>query len=69
LKVSGHEPIFSRTDDSIATRVKTIGHPEQCLYAKSEDETVGNKLRIELERRSSFFFDFARAAASHSLTC
>lgn len=60
LKELGLKPNLKRTNDSFAIRVRDIGYAEQCLYAKTEGEAIGIKERIELERRSSLFIDYAK---------
>jgi len=59
LKSQGYKPKLSRTDDSFAIRIREAGHPKQCLYASTEDEAVGIKLKIEGERNRSLFVDYA----------
>jgi integrase len=60
LKAAGYKPRLSRTNDSYAIRVREAGHRNQCLYASSEQEAVDIKQRLELERRSGLFVDYAK---------
>lgn len=59
LESQGYKPKLSRTDDSFAIRIRDTAHPKQCLYASTEDEAVGIKLKIEGERNRSLFVDYA----------
>ena len=60
LKAAGYKPRLSRTNDSYAIRVREARHRNQCLYASSEQEAVDIKQRLELERRSGLFVDYAK---------
>ena len=60
LKAGGYKPKLTRTNDSYAIRVREAGHRPQCLYASSEQEAVNIKQRLELERRSGLFVDYAK---------
>ena len=59
LDSKGYKPKLSRTDDSFAIRIREAGRPKQCLYASTEGEAVGIKLKIESERSRSLFVDYA----------
>jgi integrase len=60
LKAEGYKPKLARTNDSYAIRVREAGHRNQCLYASSEQEAIDIKQRLELERRSGLFVDYAK---------
>ncbi|EUC15021.1 site-specific integrase [Paraburkholderia hospita] len=60
LRAEGYKPKLARTNDQYAIRIREAGHRSQCLYASSEEEAIRIKQRIELERRSSLFIDYAK---------
>lgn len=60
LKAQGFKPKLSRTNDAYVVRVREAGKPKQTLTASSEQEAIGIKQRIELERRSGLFVDYAK---------
>ena len=60
LKANGYKPKLHRTDDSFAIRVREVGHRTQCLYAHSLQEAADVKQRLELERRTGMFVDYAK---------
>lgn len=60
LRADDYKPRLARTNDQYAIRVREAGHRKQCLYASSEEEAIRIKQRIELERSSSLFIDYAK---------
>ena len=60
LKAAGYKPKLARTNDSFAIRVRDAGHRNQYLYACSEQEAIDTKQRLELERRTGLFTDYAK---------
>ncbi len=60
LKAAGYNPKLSRMDDRFAIRVRDAGHRKQCLYENTLGEALKTQNRIEVERRSSLFIDYAK---------
>lgn len=60
LKADGYKPRLDRTNDRYLIRVREAGHPKQDLYAYSEEDAIRVKQRIESERNSSLFIDYAK---------
>jgi integrase len=60
LKAQGYKPKLSRTNDSYIVRVREAGKTKQCLPARSEQEAIDIKQRIELERRNGLFVDYSK---------
>lgn len=65
LKAAGYQPKLSRTNDKFAIRVRDLGHRHQCLYATSLGEASQIQKRIESERSTQYFADYA---LGHSIT-
>lgn len=59
LRAQGFKPKLHRTNDRYAVRVREAGKRRQCLYAESEREALNIRQRIELERRTGLFVDYA----------
>lgn len=60
LKAKGLKPKLARTNDNFAIRVRDAGHRKQTLYGTSEDAAIKIEQRIELERSTSLFIDYAK---------
>lgn len=60
LKAQGYKAKLSRTNDKYLVRVREGGKTKQTLPARSEQEAIDIKQRIELERRSGLFIDYSK---------
>lgn len=60
LKGQGFKPNLSRTNDAYIVRFRDAGQLKQTLTARSAQEAIDIKQRIEIERRSSLFIDYAK---------
>lgn len=60
LKAQGYKPKLSRTNDNYVVRVREAGKTKQTLPARSEQEAIDIKQRIELERRNGLFVDYSK---------
>lgn len=60
LKAQGFKPKLSRTNDAYVVRIREAGKPKQTLTASSEQEAIDIKQRVEVERRTGLFVDYAK---------
>jgi integrase len=60
LKAQGYKPKLSRTNDNYVVRIREAGKTKQTLPARSEQEAIDIKQRIELERRNGLFVDYSK---------
>ena len=60
LKAHGYKAKLSRTNDNYVVRVREAGKTKQTLPARSEQEAIDIKQRIELERRNGLFVDYSK---------
>lgn len=60
LQGQGFKPKLASLNDSYAVRVRQVGYATQTIFAKSEQEALDIKQRIESERRRGIFIDYSR---------
>lgn len=60
LKTTTHKPVLSRGDSNYAVRVRALGHRDQCIRAKTYQEAIDIKDRMDVEHRTGLFIDYAK---------